>query len=65
MNNVNNLDDEDEIEEEVDEQFFRMNVTDATAKIAMFQAAMKHARTNVDKHRDESTTRRAQIVAEW
>ena len=60
MNNVNNLEDDDGDEEEVDEQLFRMNVTDATAKIAMLQAAMKRARTNADKH-NEARARRAEL----
>ena len=60
LNNVDNLDEEDDIEEEVDEQFFRMNVTDATAKTAMLQAAVKRARTNADKHR-EARARRAEL----
>ena len=37
-----------------------MNVTDATAKTAMLQAAIKRARTNVDKHR-EARARRAEL----
>ena len=60
MNNVGNLNEEDDIEEEVDKQLFRMNVTDATAKTAMLQVAMKRARTNADKHR-EARARRAEL----
>ena len=37
-----------------------MNVADATANIAMLQAAMTRARTNADKHR-EARARRAEL----
>ena len=42
------------------EQLFRNDVTDATANIAMLQAAMMRARTNANKHR-EARARRAEL----
>ena len=54
------LDDNDEDAEEIEDQYFRMNITDATAKIAMLKAARVRARTNTDKHR-ETRVRRAEL----
>ena len=48
------------IEEEVDERFFKINISDATAKAAMLQAATKRARTIADKHR-ETRARRSEL----
>ena len=47
-------------EEEIEEQFFRMNISDATARTAMLRTAKARAARIADKYR-ETRARRAEL----